>query len=105
MISAITPIAIPQARTQVRPARVRWLEDRSRTTQNAQRAEILHAAGIERVVLVAHTFDMLGASAEFADIGIEIVPAATGARDSEPYTLLGYLPSMPGLRAKLLRGV
>jgi uncharacterized SAM-binding protein YcdF (DUF218 family) len=81
--------------------RVRWLEDRSRNThENAQRsAEVLHAAGIERVVLVAHSFDMLRARAEFADAGIEIVPAATGARDSEPNTLLDYLPGMAGLRA------
>jgi uncharacterized SAM-binding protein YcdF (DUF218 family) len=81
--------------------RVRWLEDRSRTThENAQHsAEVLRAAGIERVVLVAHTFDMLRARAEFADAGIEIVPAATGARDSDPNNLLDYLPSMAGLRA------
>ncbi|MEO8347252.1 MAG: YdcF family protein, partial [Betaproteobacteria bacterium] len=46
---------------------VRWAEDRSRNThENAVRsAEILSAAGIQRVVLVGHGFDMPRAAAEF----------------------------------------
>ena len=59
---------------------VRWTEDRSRNThENALRtAEILRAAGIGRVVLVAHSFDIPRARAEFAAAGIEIIPAPTG---------------------------
>ena len=45
---------------------VRWVEQRSRTThENAlQSAEILRAAGVQHVVLVAHSFDMPRARAE-----------------------------------------
>ncbi len=59
---------------------VRWAENRSRTThENAQySAAMLRAAGIGRVVLVAHAFDMRRATAEFAAAGIATVPAATG---------------------------
>src|SRR5450755_2236417 len=78
----------------------RWVEDRSRNTrENALRsAEILRANGIERVVLVAHDFDMRRARAEFADAGIATVPAATGSTADAPATLLDYLPSIAGLR-------
>jgi uncharacterized SAM-binding protein YcdF (DUF218 family) len=78
---------------------VRWAEDRSRDThENAvQSAAILHAAGIRRVVLVAHTFDMPRATAEFADQGIETIKAPTGipARDFD--RLFSYVPSIVGL--------
>jgi len=59
---------------------VRWTEDRSRNThENAvNAAAILHADGVRRVVLVAHGFDMPRATAEFADAGIETIPAPTG---------------------------
>ena len=78
---------------------VRWAEDRSRNThENAQRtAEILRAAGIDRVVLVAHSFDIPRAKAEFAAAGIEIIPAPTGIPATGPDTFLDYLPSMNGL--------
>ena len=59
---------------------VRWAEDRSRNThENAVKsAEILRGAGIHRVVLVGHGFDMPRATAEFADEGIETIMAPTG---------------------------
>jgi uncharacterized SAM-binding protein YcdF (DUF218 family) len=78
----------------------RWVEDRSRNThENALRsAEILHANGIDRVVLVAHDFDMKRARAEFADAGIATIPAATGSAGDGPDTLFDYLPGMAGLR-------
>jgi uncharacterized SAM-binding protein YcdF (DUF218 family) len=78
---------------------VRWAEDRSRNThENALRtAEILRAAGIERVVLVAHSFDIPRAKAEFAAAGIEIVPAPTGIPATGPDNFLDYLPSISGL--------
>jgi uncharacterized SAM-binding protein YcdF (DUF218 family) len=79
---------------------VQWLEARSRTThENALRsAEILHAAGIRRVILVAHNFDMRRASAEFTDAQIETIPAPTGGSVEHPDSLLDFLPSMSGLR-------
>ncbi len=78
---------------------VRWTEERSRNThENALRsAEILRAAGIERVVLVAHSFDIPRVKAEFAAAGIEIIPAPTGIPASGPDTFLDYLPSIAGL--------
>ena len=78
---------------------VRWTEDRSRNThENAVRsAEILRAAGIHRVVLVAHAFDMPRAVAEFANEGIATVKAPTGipARDLEFPSML--VPGLAGL--------
>jgi uncharacterized SAM-binding protein YcdF (DUF218 family) len=78
----------------------RWIEDRSRDThENALRsAEILRANGIERVILVAHGFDMKRARAEFADAGIATIPAATGIAADASETLPDYLPGMAGLR-------
>jgi len=79
---------------------VRWVEDRSRTThENAVNSgEILRRAGISNVVLVAHSFDMPRARAEFASAGITTLPAPTGIPSSEPFSLLDFMPSMGGLR-------
>ncbi len=78
---------------------VRWAEDRSRNThENAQlSAAILKAEGIDRVVLVAHGFDMPRAIAEFADAGITAIPAATGISIGTTHTLLDLVPSLPAL--------
>src|ERR1700694_2339163 len=64
---------------------VRWVEQRSRTThENALRsAEILRPAGVQQVVLVAHSFDMPRARAEFATAGIVTFPAPTGIPSSD----------------------
>lgn len=79
---------------------VRWAENRSRTThENAQySAAMLRAAGIGRVVLVAHAFDMRRATAEFAAAGIATVPAATGIPARE-HRVGDYLPGISGLQA------
>lgn len=80
---------------------VQWAEARSRTThENAlYSAEILRNAGIARVVLVAHSFDMPRATAEFAAQGISVVAAPTGipARDFDGP--LDLLPSIAGLQS------
>jgi uncharacterized SAM-binding protein YcdF (DUF218 family) len=80
--------------------RVRWAEDRSRTThENAlYSAAILRDAGISSVVLVAHSFDMPRTSAEFAAAGIRIYPAPTGVPSVGSHGLLDYLPSTAGFR-------
>jgi len=80
---------------------VRWVEARSRNThENALRsAEILKGAGIQRVVLVAHAFDMPRATAEFATAGIGTVPAATGIPGQGPTVALDYVPGIGGLQA------
>ena len=80
---------------------VRWAEARSRTThENAvYSAEILRDAGIERVVLVAHSVDMPRAIAEFAAQGISIVAAPTGIPSRDFDGPLDFLPSMAGLQS------
>jgi len=60
--------------------KVSWTEVRSRDThENAIRsAEILLAAGIRNVILVAHSFDIPRARAELAAAGLQVIPAPTG---------------------------
>jgi uncharacterized SAM-binding protein YcdF (DUF218 family) len=81
---------------------VRWSEDRSRDTRTnaAESAAILLPAGIKRVILVAHGFDMPRASAEFASAGLRVTPAPTviaGERFSFELAL-ELLPSMSALQ-------
>ncbi|MCC6197981.1 MAG: YdcF family protein [Burkholderiales bacterium] len=80
---------------------VRWTEERSRTTAENARysAQILRGAGVSRIVLVAHGVDMTRALAEFADHGIDAIPAATGISSREVGDLTDWLPSMAGLSA------
>jgi uncharacterized SAM-binding protein YcdF (DUF218 family) len=79
---------------------VRWVEERSRNTHEnaAYSAEVLRRAQIETVVLVAHSFDIPRARAEFAAAGISTIAAPTGIPSDGPDTLLDYLPGMGGLR-------
>jgi uncharacterized SAM-binding protein YcdF (DUF218 family) len=58
---------------------VRWAETRSRDTRSNAResAAILLPLGISRVLLVAHSFDMPRATAEFASAGLQVTPAPT----------------------------
>jgi len=79
---------------------VRWTETRSRNThENAVRsAEILVPEHISRVVLVAHSFDMPRARAEFAAQGIDAIPAPTGIPRGEIDTPLDALPSLSALQ-------
>jgi len=81
--------------------RVRWAEIRSRNThENAVRsAEILRAERINRIVLVAHNFDIPRARAEFAAQGIAAIPAPTGIPSAELDTPLDALPSLGALQS------
>src|SRR6185295_16625035 len=58
---------------------VRWAEERSRDTRSNAResASILLPAGIKRVILVAHGFDMPRAIREFNSAGLQVTPAPT----------------------------
>lgn len=80
---------------------VKWAEGRSRTThENAvMSAVLLRAAGVRRIVLVAHAVDMSRARAEFEDQGIEVVPAPTVLPSRGAAQALDWLPSMNGLVA------
>ncbi len=79
---------------------VRWLDTQSRTThENAVRsAEILNAAKISHVVLVAHSFDMPRALAEFAAQGIDAIAAPTGIPNGRIDSAFDILPSMSALQ-------
>src|SRR5207244_775214 len=81
--------------------RVRWAEIRSRNThENAVRsAEILRAEHISRIILVAHSFDIPRARAEFAAQGIEAIPAPTGIPSWEFDSPLDVLPSLAALQS------
>ncbi len=80
---------------------VRWVEARSRNThENAVRsAEILGAEHIGRIVLVAHSFDMPRARAEFAAVGIEAIPAPTLIPSGRIDNALDVLPSLAALQS------
>jgi len=80
---------------------VRWAETHSHNThENALRsAEILGAEHIRRIVLVAHSFDMPRARAEFAAQGIEAIPAPTGIPSAKIDMLVDVLPSMAALQS------
>jgi uncharacterized SAM-binding protein YcdF (DUF218 family) len=79
---------------------VRWLDAESRNTlENAQRsAALLREAGVNRIALVMHGFDMRRAAAEFEQAGLAVVPAPTGLAPEGPDTVLDFLPSMAGLQ-------
>jgi uncharacterized SAM-binding protein YcdF (DUF218 family) len=79
---------------------VRWTEARSGTTaQNAQRsAEILRAAGVERVYLVTHAWHMPRARAAFERAGLAVVPAPTGFRAPSELEWSAFAPSAKALR-------
>ena len=78
---------------------VRWAEVQSRNThENAARsAEILRGAGVDRVVLVAHIFDMQRACAEFQAAGLVAIAAPTGGRSPNSFAWADVVPSMAGL--------
>ena len=82
--------------------KVRWTESASRDTrENAlYSAQILKGAGIGRVVLVTHAIHMARARREFAEAGIETVPAPVGVDTDTPvYSFVEYLPSASALRS------
>jgi uncharacterized SAM-binding protein YcdF (DUF218 family) len=78
---------------------VRWMEERSRDThQNAvNTAAILLPAGVRDVVLVAHSADMPRARAEFAEAGLQTIPAPVLLPVRPFDSALDYLPSVSGL--------
>jgi uncharacterized SAM-binding protein YcdF (DUF218 family) len=79
--------------------RVRWAEVTSRNThQNAIRsAEILRAAGIRSVILVAHSFDMPRAKAELVEAGLQVILAPTDIPDAS-VDAWDLLPSVGALQ-------
>lgn len=79
---------------------VKWIEPKSRNThQNAVfSAAILRDAGVSRIVLVAHSFDMRRAQAEFLDAGLDVIPAATGIPGNNPSQWTDWIPTVSALQ-------
>jgi uncharacterized SAM-binding protein YcdF (DUF218 family) len=85
--------------------RLRWLEGRSRDThENAvYSVAMLHADGIEQVLLVTHGFDQRRALRNFdraireAGVRMRIVPAPMGLHRPLDWELGDWLPSAEGL--------
>lgn len=88
------------ALTQEYGVPVRWMETHSRNThENAvDSARILKANGIDHVILVAHSFDVRRASAEFASEGIVTVAAPTHIPSPQPDRLSDFWPSPASLQ-------
>lgn len=80
--------------------RVRWVEDRARTTrENAQfTAQILRPLGIERVVLVVHAFDVRRARLEFERAGLSVLPAPTVIPRLAVAGIADFVPSAAALQ-------
>lgn len=80
----------------------RWTETHSRDTQSnaVQSAAILLPAGIRRILLVAHGFDMPRATAEFASAGLEVTPAPTAVSAGSPWSghPVEWLPGIGALQ-------
>jgi uncharacterized SAM-binding protein YcdF (DUF218 family) len=80
----------------------RWVEARSvNTHENAQfSSDLLAAERVDTIVLVAHSFDMPRAAAEFRRTGIRVLQAPTGfARDPKNIEAMDFLPSIAALEA------
>jgi len=79
---------------------VRWIEMRSHDThQNAvDSAKILAANGIQRVILVGHSFDFPRSRKEFEAAGIRVIGAPIGIPPALDETSIGdFVPGLSGL--------
>ncbi len=79
---------------------VRWVEKTARNTaENARKsADLLLPAGIKRVVLVMHAFDVNRATAEFTAAGFDVVAAPTMLPRPRLERLVDVLPQASALQ-------
>ncbi len=80
---------------------VRWIESESRNTrENAVRtAAILLPAGVQRIVLVVHAFDVPRARREFEAAGFDVIVAPTQLPRLSADELLDFLPQPSALQS------
>ena len=92
-------LLIRQALIQEYRIPVRWIEARSSNThENAvMSAELLRENGVERVILIGHSFDLPRTTSEFAKAGIRTIPAPIGAPAAAPTSISDFVPSVSGL--------
>jgi uncharacterized SAM-binding protein YcdF (DUF218 family) len=78
----------------------RWVDDQAYDTfENARNSvRLLAAAGIKRVILVTHATHMRRSVHEFADAGIEVVPAPVGMSSVRNYGISRYVPAADALQ-------
>ncbi len=83
---------------------VKWLEDRSRNTHENARysAELLHTAGIKRVVLVTHDIHQRRSMAEFQAAGVETIPASVILASQRKLSFPEQLPNAHSLASSSL---
>jgi uncharacterized SAM-binding protein YcdF (DUF218 family) len=79
---------------------VRWTEAESRNThENAVKsAAILKGSGVERIILVGHSFDFPRSRKEFEAAGMRVIPAPIDIPPDVPTEVGDYLPSAGGLQ-------
>ena len=79
---------------------VTWREGGSRTTaENASlSAELLLPAGVERILLVTHSWHMRRAEAVFRRAGLQVIPAPLGLSAPQPLDVRDFIASAGGLR-------
>lgn len=77
----------------------RWIDDQAYDTfQNAHNsARLLRADGVHTIVLVTHGTHMRRALREFADAGMDVVPAPVGILGARDSGILRYLPGPAAL--------
>ena len=78
---------------------VRWVEDRAYDTfDNARNsAQLLHADGVQRIVLVTGATHLWRAAHEFSAAGLEVLPAPAGVLVEREVGLQRYLPNVMAL--------
>lgn len=78
---------------------VRWVEDRSRNTREnaAFSGELLRRAGVARIVLVVHPYDVPRAREEFERAALQVTPAPTFVPRVEVTGVSDFLPNASAL--------
>lgn len=77
----------------------RWIESRAYDTfDNARNsAQLLHADGVQRIILVTSATHLWRAAHEFSAAGLEVVPAPAGVLAERDHGLQRYLPDISAL--------